>query len=214
MTSSNASYTPSAIRAVIFDMGGVILRTDDPQPREALAQRFKLSGRELDEIVFNNPVAQQAESGQATLDEAWAESARLLGIPAEEIPTVRQQFFAGDRVDFELIDFIQRLRRRFTTMLLSNTWLVDLPRFLREDLQIPDSFDFIISSADVQMAKPDPRIFQRALNLAQVEPQQAIFVDDNEHNILAAAALGIYTVHFRGSDQARAAVLALTGPLE
>ncbi len=199
----------NAIRAIIFDLGGVILRTDDRQSRNELAKKLGVTPEALEDIVFNNPVARRAEEGQVPVEEAWIETARLLHFPKDEIPAVRKAFFQGDQVDFGLIEFIQQLRGRFTTLLLSNTWVVDLPRFLRDDLQIPDTFDYILSSADLQMAKPSPRIFQRALDMAQCRPEEAIFVDDAERNILAAAALGIRTVRFRSTEQAEAEVLAL-----
>lgn len=197
------------IKAVIFDLGGVLLRTDDPRPRTDLASRLGLTRLKLEEIVFNNPVAQQAEIGQATIEAVWNEVIRLLDLPAQEIPAVRRAFFGGDSVDFELIGFIQSLRPHYTTALLSNSWMVDLPRFLREDLQIPDTFDVIISSAQQGMKKPDAAIFQAALMQVNARPDEAVFVDDFAHNITAAAALGIHTVHFTRAEQARSELKAL-----
>jgi epoxide hydrolase-like predicted phosphatase len=191
------------VRALIFDLGGVILRTDDPYPRTALAERLGKTRAEIEEIVFANPVAQQAERGLATPEEVWAEIARRLGRPVDEMRQVRREFFAGDHVDFALIDLIQALRERYRTALLSNTWIVDLPRFLSEELQIPDTFDFVISSAGMRKSKPDPEIFHLALEMVGVRPEEAIFVDDNRANITAASGLGIRTVRFSHTGQLR-----------
>ncbi len=199
----------TAIRAVIFDLGGVLLRTEDPEPRTALADRLGISRAELERIVFENPVSQLAERGQATPAEAWAAIAQALNLPVEGMPAFLKQFFGGDRVDFSMIEMIQKLRPAFTTALLSNTWNVDLPTYLREELQIPDAFDVMISSAHQQIAKPDPAIFRLALRLVNARPEQAVFVDDFRQNIAAAAALGIHTIHFRNAEQARAELLAI-----
>ncbi len=198
-------------RAVIFDLGGVILRTDDPAPRTALAKRLGVSRSELERIVFENPVSQLAERGLATPADAWAVIAQALNRPVDEIPALLKQFFAGDRVDFALIALIQKLRPVYTTALLSNTWNVDLPAFLREELQIPDTFDVIISSAQQKIAKPDPAVFRLALQLVNARPEEAVFVDDFGRNIAAAAALGIRTIHFRNAEQARAELQAILG---
>jgi glucose-1-phosphatase len=197
------------IKAVIFDLGGVILRTEDPQPRVELAQRLGITRWELEEAVFNNPISQQAERGLATAEEVWAEVGRRLNLPGEEIVPVRRAFFGGDRVDFELIELIQQLRGQYTTALLSNTWLVDLPGFLRDDLQVPDTFDVVISSAQARVAKPDAEIFHLALEQVNAQPAEAVFVDDNAANIQAAAGLGIHTVRFLNPSQAQAELLAL-----
>ena len=90
-------------------------------------------------------------------------NARLLDLPFEQMPEINRQFFGGDRVDFSLIALIQRLRPTYTTALLSNTWNVHLENTLRESLKITDTFDVIISSAAEGIAKPDPRIYQIAL---------------------------------------------------
>ena len=192
---------PVQIRAVIFDMGGVIYRTDNPVQRTALAERLGLTREELDDIVFHNPVALRAERGEATVEEAWRKAARLLHRPVQEIPEIRRQFFADDRVDFDLIAFIQKLRPHYTTALLSNTWIADLPRFLREDLQIPDTFDVVISSAQQNMRKPEPEIFRLALDLVKARPEEAVFVDDFARNTSAAAELGMHTIQFRTAQQ-------------
>jgi glucose-1-phosphatase len=194
---------PANIGAVIFDLGGVLLRTDNAQPRSSLAAQLGKTWAELDAIVFCNPVAQQAERGQASAEDVWAEVARLLHRPETEIPYLREQFFAGDQVDFELIQLIQRLGSRYTTALLSNSWYPDLENHLREVLGIRDTFDVVISSAKVGRVKPDPDSFALALEMVNVQPEEAVFVDDNEHNIRAAAGVGIHTIHFTSPGQIR-----------
>lgn len=194
---------PTQIRAVIFDLGGVILRTDDPGPRIRLAEKMDKTRGELEDLVFGNPVAAQAERGQASEQEVWDAIGQSLNLPTAEVPAFRKAFFAGDRVDFELIRLIQALRGHYRTVLLSNTWIVDLPAFLRDSLQISETFDVVISSAERRMAKPDAEIFYHALDLVQAKPEEAIFVDDNLTNIQAASALGIRTVRFFSLDQVR-----------
>jgi glucose-1-phosphatase len=197
------------IKVVIFDLGGVILRTEDPNPRTELARQFGKTRGEMEDIVFNSPVAQQAERGLVSPEEVWSAIARRLNLSEEEIPQVRRAFFAGDQVDFELIDLIQKLREHYRTVLLSNTWIIDLPRFLREDLQIPDTFDFVISSAQSRTAKPDPEIFHITMEMVNARPEECVFVDDNAANITAAAAMGIHAVRFSNASQARGDLMKL-----
>lgn len=191
------------IRAVLFDLGGVILRTDDIQPRTELAQSLGRTYAELDEIVFKNPVAQMAERGQATSEQVWAEIARLLGIDSQQIRITRRRFFAGDKVDGELVGMIAQMRKRYRTGLLSNTWIKELATFLRDDLQIPDIFDVVLSSAALGKAKPGKEIYLSALDALGTQPGETVFVDDNLENIRAASQLGIHTVRFFNTAQAK-----------
>lgn len=189
------------IKAVIFDLGGVIYRTEDAAPRTALAQRLGKTRAELERIIFQNPVALEGEHGRASLEAVWEEAARLLHLPPDQIPEVREAFFGGDRVDFELVQFIQLLRPAYSTALLSNNWSPDLELFLGETLEIVDTFDVVVSSAQKQIRKPDPAIFQLALEMLEVRPEEAVFVDDFEVNTQAAAALGLHVVLFRSTNQ-------------
>jgi glucose-1-phosphatase len=198
------------IRAVLFDLGGVILRTDNPQPRNQLAQSLGKTYAELDALVFGNPVSQRAERGQATPDQVWVEIGRLLGIEGEQIRSTQRQFFAGDVVDQELIALIIQLRSRLRTGLLSNTWNKELALYIRDELHIPDIFDVILSSAALGQAKPDKAIFLAALEALGTQAQETVFIDDNAENILAASRLGIQTVRFFNTPQARHELLALT----
>jgi glucose-1-phosphatase len=197
------------IRAVLFDLGGVILRTDDPQPRIDLAQSLGRTYAELDAIVFNNSTAQLAEVGQASPEQVWGEIGQILGIEDEQIRSTRRRFFAGDTVDADLVSLIAHLHGRLRTGLLSNTWVKDLKQFIADDLHIADIFDVILSSAALGRAKPDAEIFFSALQALGTQAQETVFVDDNAANILAASRLGIQTVRFLNSAQTRHELLEL-----
>ncbi|MGH2621083.1 MAG: HAD-IA family hydrolase, partial [Anaerolineales bacterium] len=75
--------------------------------------------------------------------------------------------------------------------------------------RIADAFDKLIISAEVGLAKPDPRIYRLALEGLGVEAGQAIFVDDFPENLEAAAALGMHPVHFENRTQAQQQVESL-----
>lgn len=203
---------PSPVRALIFDLGGVILRTENRASRAALAESLGMTYAALDAAVFQSQAMLQAECGLLSADDAWAAVVRSLNFPGEDVRAFRRQFFGGDQVDFALVAFIRSLRPAYATALLSNTTVIDLSTWISEDLRIPDTFDVVISSASCRLVKPDPAIFHFALDMLHVQPEEAIFVDDAERNITAAAALGIRTVHFKSSTQARQEIQSLLNP--
>ena len=61
----------SQIKAVIWDMGGVLLRTEDKAPRTALAQQYHMTYEEIDDIVFGSDSAQQAFVGEIDIASHW-----------------------------------------------------------------------------------------------------------------------------------------------
>ena len=189
------------IRAVIFDLGGVLVRTEDQAPRRELAERLGITRQEMYSLVFDSPSARQASLGAITAEEHM-ESIRLtLGVPAQDVSTVPGAFWGGDRLDMDLVDHLRSLRPRYKTALLSNAWS-DLRGVLTERWKITDAFDEMVISAEVGIVKPDARIYHLALERLQVMPQEAVFVDDFIENIDGGKAVGLHTIHFRTPQQA------------
>ncbi len=188
-----------SIRAVLFDLGGVLLRTEFDAPRQYLAERLGLEYEELLHQVFESPSARRASLGEITAEEHWAELARRWHRSPEEIPFLSAQFFAGDVLDRELIAFIRSLRPQFKTGLISNAWS-DLRAFIRK-MRFEDAFDTIVISAEVGLVKPDARIYYLALEQLQVQPYEAIFIDDWEPNVAAAKEIGMWALQFTDRDR-------------
>ncbi|MGD0708773.1 MAG: HAD family phosphatase [Anaerolineaceae bacterium] len=189
-----------SIKAVIWDMGGVLLRSEDPQPRAKLAQRFGLTSDELSHRVFEGQAAALATLGKITDEELWRLVAAGVGAPESEAMDIATQFFAGDRLDQPLVDFIRSLRPRFQTGLLSNAW-PGARQMLTEHYPCIDAFDVAVISAEVGMAKPDQRIFQLITERLGVRPPEAVFIDDFSVNIDGARSAGLNAIHFRSHDQ-------------
>jgi len=64
-----------SIKAVVWDMGGVLLRSENYQSRERLASRFKITEEELERVVFNSESAEQATLGRISQNEHWRNTA-------------------------------------------------------------------------------------------------------------------------------------------
>ncbi len=186
-------------RAVFFDLGGVIVRTVDREPRTKLAERLGMSYDELDKAVFENESSARASLGAISTEEHWAAVVQRLGLPPAQADIVRQEFFAGDTLDLDLIAFIRSLRPKYRTGLISNAW-PDMRAFLVSQ-NIADAFDQLIISAEIGIAKPDARIYQLALEKLGVAPAEAVFVDDFARNIAGARAVGMYAIQFTQPDE-------------
>lgn len=190
------------IKAVIFDMGGVILRTEDGGPREQLAVELGIPRSEMEKWVFSSPTAIQAETGEISEETHWQAVFEGLGVSPERGKHFRETFWSGDRIDLSLVNFIRGLRTKYRTGLLSNAW--DGARdAIQSRFNLLDVFDVSVFSAQAGMRKPDARIFHHILQQLQAAPGEAVFVDDFIENIRAAENLGLQVVHFRNSSQAQ-----------
>lgn len=199
-----------SVQALVWDLGGVLLRTEDRQPRTRLARELNLSYDEIDRLVFNSQSARQASLGEISADQHWQNLSRELCWPEEKLQELQDRFWGGDRLDRALIDFIDSLKPAYVIALLSNNWS-NLRQALVTRWQIADVFDEIIISAEVGLIKPEPSIYELTQAKLGVQPAQILFVDDFIENIRAARAAGWQAVHFQNSQQALAEVKALLG---
>ncbi|HET6596243.1 MAG TPA: HAD family phosphatase [Anaerolineales bacterium] len=186
------------IKAVFFDLGGVIVRTEFQSPRQQLAERLGMEYDDLDKLVFNSDSGLKASIGEITSADHWAAVIKRLKRPASELAMIRDEFFAGDIVDRTLIDYIRSLRGRYKTGLISNAWS-DLRDFVVRE-KFDDAFDKMIISAEVGAIKPDPKIFQIALDAFGVKPREAVFVDDVYDNIEGCEKIGMKGIHFKDAE--------------
>lgn len=189
-----------SIQAVIWDVGGVIARTEDLAPRDHLAQELGVTRQRLNDLFFTGPHGTRAQKGEISTLELMAYIRRELNLTPGTYPDLQDRFFGGDRVDYALVDFIRGLRPGYKTGIISNAW-GQLPELLG-GWGILDAFDAVIGSGDEGVMKPDPRIYHLALDRLEVQASRAVFVDDFIENIRAAHNLGMHGIHFQNRSQA------------
>lgn len=191
------------LKAVFFDLGGVILRTEYQVPRQRLAESFGMDYDEIDKVVFGggpNGSGDRAVVGEITEEEHWLNVMEILKQPAGEYERIREEFFGGDVIDHDILDFLRALKAKYKVGLISNAWSGLRAYILRE--KFDDAFHHMVISAEVGVAKPDPEIYQIALDQLQVQAEEAVFVDDFIENIEACEKLGMKGIHFKSREQA------------
>ncbi|MEZ4614248.1 MAG: HAD family phosphatase [Caldilineaceae bacterium] len=192
------------IKAVIFDMGGVLVRTEDPRPRAEAERRLGLAPGEAERLVMNSPAGREAQHGVITTDELWMWVQQELGLDEAALAAFRHDFWAGDRLDQALVDFIRTLKATYQTALLSN-FMDELQEIVTTRYPMADAFDLVVGSCYEGIMKPDAAIFERILARLGRRPEEAVFIDDFAHNIDGARAVGMHTIHYTpGLDVARA----------
>jgi epoxide hydrolase-like predicted phosphatase len=188
------------INAVIWDFGGVLVRTANRAARERWERRLGLEVGELDQRVFRGEQGKLAAVGKADVEAIWESVCRDLGLSEGECSRLAEDFWSADKLDEELVEYIRRLREDFATGLLSNAW-GDLRQYLETEWKIADIFDTMVISAEVGVAKPDPRIYRIVLDRLGVPPDQAVFIDDFPENLPPAQELGLATILFTDREE-------------
>jgi len=185
-------------KALIFDMGEVLVKTFDRKPRTKLANQFNLSFEELEKLVYLSNSATQAMAGIISETDHFNFVLRKLGNPNMSIDDFQKAFWGGDNIDREIITFIQLLKNQYKLGLLSNAMDTTRQR-LTDSYNLMDYFNESIFSYEVKMVKPNPVIYQLILDRLNVAPNEAIFIDDMLENIETANKLGMTTIHSKST---------------
>lgn len=194
-----------SIRAVIFDIGGVLLRTEDRKHHQKWEARLGLPERGLVKAVLMNEISERASLGQASLAEVWQHIGARFQLNEEQLRELERDFAAAHVLNQELLAFIRTLRPCYRTGLLSNAW-PDTRELYNQKYRFCDEFDELIFSAEEGMGKPDPRIYTLTIQRLDVQPQEAIFVDDWGPNVEGARIFGMQGVLFKQTTQAIAEI--------
>ena len=190
------------LRAVFVDFGGVLMRTEDQEPRLRLAERLGVPPGRLEKLIFESKSSLSASTGEITEAAHWQWVADTLGISRQETEKLAADFFSGDRLDTVLIEFLRSLRLQRRIGLISNAWSGLRDYITRSDFA--DVFDELVISAEVGLVKPDPRIYHLALDRLAVAPEESLFLDDMPANVQAALSIGMKAVQFIRTEETMA----------
>ncbi len=184
------------IKAIIFDIGGVLIRTHDRSHRNNLEDRLGLPRGESEILVFNGEMGRKAQHGEISSAELYGWIQSHLKLDDAGIAQFKHEFWAGDQLDVDLVNYIRQLRKKYTVCVISN-FMDELPHMLKTDFPAADAFHFTVVSAHVGVMKPNPFIFEYTLKLLNLQPEETVFIDDFQHNIDGCKAVGMHGILFK-----------------
>lgn len=188
------------IKAIIWDMGGVILRMGDERPRQELADEFGLSLQQIYREIFDSPSAMQATIGEITTMQHWQIVGEHLGLSNYQTLPFFDRFWSVDEIDYALIKFIRQLRNDFKIGLLSNAG-DHLGQLIKTTRDLASVFDDVIISAEVGLMKPDDQIYHLAISQLGIRPEEGLFIDDLFENVQAARRAGLKAILYHNNDE-------------
>ncbi len=180
------------MKAVIFDLGRVLVHYNHQATLAAVAEISQVSVPEMHELMMEV----DHDLGVGNLDAADLHEFLVERAGTNpDLDTFLHAYAAGIQRDDAALAYAVELqgRENLTIGVISNT---NAAHVLWLDEYVPElkELDVVMMSNEVGLTKPDPAIFSLMLELLEVEPAQAIFIDDIEINTHAAAKLGISTL--------------------
>ncbi|MFP5248145.1 MAG: HAD family hydrolase [Thermoanaerobaculia bacterium] len=190
-----------AITWFLFDLGNTLIKLAYERVLENLCRDSSATRDELVELLEEPGGYRDMERGAVSFWEFYEFLCDKAGYRGSirEFHTVWSDFFDGPIAGTE--DLLERIRARYRVAFLSNSNEVHAELIPREFGTLFRKDDRFVFSYRFKVAKPDPEIFRRALEVIGALPQHVVFIDDLIENVIAARTLGIQSYQFVDTEQ-------------
>ena len=184
----------SKIKVVFLDIGGVLLTNGwDHEARQKAAKVFKIDYEEMN--TLHSFIYNVFEIGGSSLDEYL--DMVVFHCPRQFTKSEFIRFMYSQSVELpKMLKWLKKwkIQTNLPVFALSNE-SKELNNYRIQTFKLHEVFDGFFSSCNMGYRKPDPRIFQKALDISQVEPSDCIYFDDRPMLINVAKKLGIKAIH-------------------
>jgi epoxide hydrolase-like predicted phosphatase len=194
-----------AIRAVVFDIGGVLEITPDLGIDRLWETRLGLPAGEI--LVRMRDIWRDGSIGTITLDDVHEALRDRLDLDDQTLAQYMADLWREylGTANTELIEYARRLRPRYRTGIVSNSFVG-----AREREQAAYGFEGLVEeivySHEAGFSKPDPRIYALICSRLNVPPGEMVFLDDAEACVAGARDAGIHAVRYQDNAQAIAEI--------
>ncbi|WP_244967124.1 HAD family hydrolase [Streptomyces cacaoi] len=193
-------------RALLIDLGGVLVADALPTTAEVWSHRLGLTPQDVAEGIYGGD-EDQVLIGRMSEPDWWDVVARRLGLDAARTAALRDDLTGHPVYDDALVDAVRAVRPVVRTAFVSNAW----PHTRTGLATLLSRADAAVLSCEVGVAKPDPGIYRCALETLGVTARDALFVDDREENVATARRLGMRGHVHTATPETLAAVEEFTG---
>ncbi|OGK44081.1 hypothetical protein A2957_01310 [Candidatus Roizmanbacteria bacterium RIFCSPLOWO2_01_FULL_38_11] len=190
------------IKTILFDLGEVILTNDwhydCPEKFAAYSEYFSITYDQMEKGW--NEAWPLYELGKITEDTFWGKFLTTAGsntIDIQKAKTLWRKYFSSKP---EMFPILARLKKNYSLVVLSSTgkeWL----DYKIEKYHLNDYFSSYITTCNTSLRKTDEKIYNLVVKRLNIEPQEILFIDDNEKVIQMARQAGLKTILFENPVQ-------------
>ena len=188
----------SPIKAIFFDLGGVIVWGPRSTIVETLVSFLPISRKRIEKF-YGPRMSELLHKGAETSISLTRKACKCFGIRPPTAREVALQFSAKyeryKKVSWPVLKLAKKLRRDYCVGLISDTIAEHVA--INSGRGIFNFFKPVVLSNRVGLCKPGGAIFRYALRKARVRPHEAVFIDDLSENVHGAQRIGIQAIHFK-----------------
>jgi glucose-1-phosphatase len=196
----------TATRALLFDLGGVVLDIDFDRAISAWAPHSRLPPERLRALFHFDDPYQRHETGKLEAGSYFAHLRELLALECgdEHVQAGFNAIFVRE-ID-ETVQLLDAVRTKVPCYAISNTNAVHIAEIERSFPRLLPRFERVFTSHEIGYRKPHPQSFQHVLEAIGVPAEEVLLFDDLQPNVDGARALGMQAVLVRGPEDVRAAL--------
>ena len=189
------------IKAVIFDYDGVVKKSQ--KLSLDITDLYKISVEEYEKFIPQlKPIIEKFDKGLIGQEKLWMEFSDAMGkVVPEKCGEKAKKMYKDKFVFFsEVIGLIEKLKSEgFRLSILSNMFPYQA-EVIKENNGYA-LFDDVFISCERGLKKPDLEFYELVIKEMNVSPEECLFIDDKEENLLPAEKLGMKTVLAKNPEQ-------------
>ncbi len=191
------------VRAVIFDIGRVLIRIDVARAMKGMASGLSLSAEELWSAIEKDPRWKDWQEGRISARDWHLHMQRRFGGSATFEDFTEKWNLVLDPEPIHSKELFEKLSKKYRLALLSNTDPIHVA-YMEPRYDFFPYFSARVYSCVIGASKPSPIIYREALRACRARAEEAVYIDDIEGYVDAARRLGMMGVHFQSAEQLRA----------
>ncbi len=185
------------IEAIIFDIGGVVIKLRNGQIYARLCKEFGINSGKFNEI--RNKYHALAQTGKITCSDYMKFLSRDLKVDKNRFGKLWMAF-AKTLFNKGVIKTITKLKKNYILCTLTN--VINVNDTMRNKGNLLDGkFHFKFNSYECGFAKPDIKFYKMVLKKLKIPAKDIVFIDDDRKNLIPAKKLGMKTILFKSNSQ-------------
>lgn len=195
------------IKTVIFDLGGVYFTDGTKRAIDIISQRWNLDQSKVAD-VFKGKIGTAYRESQISHEEFWRQAKETLGIdaPMEELAEI----WLNGYVPIEgTVEIIKELKEKGYEILYLSDNVQERIDYIEEKYHFLQYFKSGVFSHIAGVRKPNPKIYQLALEESSNPAENCVYIDDKPNLLEEADKLGMATIAFVNADETRKKLIEL-----
>lgn len=194
------------IKTIVIDLGGVFIELDITKFFKEVFSPFQLNKPKTPFMLKFFKQSDIYHKGEINNQEFYDLACDILNLDKDHVTKAR--FYKAfnsilTRIDKKMVELLKKLKQsgKYKLFCLSNINESHWDYLQSKDCDFLEYFDEILLSHEIQMLKPDRKVFEYVIELANCKPDEILFIDDGLKNVKSAEVLGIVGLNFDTVEQ-------------